>query len=77
MGQAQARGRDCERGVGQVARRFSLVLAEQVLGAANYLGTRKDRIVQNTVAGGRIGLFMGAKTLSDHWPERAHWIAAQ
>jgi poly(3-hydroxyalkanoate) synthetase len=50
---------------------------EQVLGAANYLGTSKDRIVQKTVPGGHIGLFMGAKTLDDHWPEIARWIAAQ
>jgi polyhydroxyalkanoate depolymerase len=50
---------------------------EQVLGAANYLGTSKDRIVQKTVPGGHIGLFMGAKTLDDHWPEIAQWIAAR
>src|SRR5271165_1563843 len=50
---------------------------EQVLGAANYLGTPKDRIVQKTVPGGHIGLFMGAKTLGEHWPEIARWITAQ
>jgi polyhydroxyalkanoate depolymerase len=50
---------------------------EQVLGAANCLGTSKDRIVQKTVPGGHIGLFMGAKTLDDHWPEIGRWIAAQ
>jgi poly(3-hydroxyalkanoate) synthetase len=50
---------------------------EQVLGAANYLGTPKDRIAQKTVAGGHIGLFMGARTLSESWPEIARWIAAQ
>jgi polyhydroxyalkanoate depolymerase len=50
---------------------------EQVLNAANYLGTPKDRIVQKTVPGGHIGLFMGARTLSEHWPEIARWIAAQ
>ena len=32
---------------------------EQVLDAAKYLGTPKDRIVQKTVPGGHIGLFMG------------------
>ena len=36
---------------------------EQVLDAAKYLGTPKDRIVQKTVPGGHIGLFMGARTL--------------
>jgi poly(3-hydroxyalkanoate) synthetase len=50
---------------------------EQVLGAAKYLGTPKDRLVQKTVPGGHIGLFMGARTLKEHWPPIARWIAAQ
>ena len=50
---------------------------EQVLGAAKYLGTSADRIVQETVPGGHIGLFMGARTLKEHWPRIARWIAAQ
>ena len=50
---------------------------EQVLGAANYIGTTKDRIVQETVPGGHIGLFMGARTLKEHWPKIAKWITAQ
>ena len=50
---------------------------EQVLGAANYIGTPKDRIVQRTVPGGHIGLFMGARTLKDCWPAIARWICAQ
>jgi poly(3-hydroxyalkanoate) synthetase len=50
---------------------------EQVLGAAKYLGTAKDRIVQETVPGGHIGLFMGARTLTEYWPQIARWIAAQ
>jgi poly(3-hydroxyalkanoate) synthetase len=50
---------------------------EQVLGAVKYLGTPKDRIVQKTVPGGHIGLFMGARTLKEHWPPIARWIAAQ
>ena len=50
---------------------------EQVLDAAKYLGTPKDRIVQKTVPGGHIGLFMGARTLKEHWPAIARWIAAQ
>jgi poly(3-hydroxyalkanoate) synthetase len=49
----------------------------QVLGAVRYLGTPADRIVQKTVPGGHIGLFMGARTLKEHWPEIARWIAAQ
>jgi poly(3-hydroxyalkanoate) synthetase len=47
---------------------------EQVLAAAKYIGTAKDRIVQETVPGGHIGLFMGANTLRDHWPRIARWI---
>lgn len=50
---------------------------EQVLDAEKFVGTSKDRIVKKTVPGGHIGLFMGAKTLKEHWPGIAHWIAAQ
>ena len=34
-------------------------------------------IVQKTVPGGHIGMFMGASTLKEHWPPIARWIAAQ
>jgi poly(3-hydroxyalkanoate) synthetase len=50
---------------------------EQVLDSANYLGTPRADIVQKTVPGGHVGLFMGASTLKDHWPSIAQWIAAQ
>jgi len=50
---------------------------EQVLDAARYLGTPKERIAQQTVPGGHIGLFMGARTLQEHWPPIARWIAEQ
>jgi polyhydroxyalkanoate depolymerase len=50
---------------------------EQVLDAAKYLGTPPSRIAQRIVPGGHIGLFMGARTLHEHWPEIARWIAAQ
>ncbi|SKA40068.1 polyhydroxyalkanoate depolymerase, intracellular [Enhydrobacter aerosaccus] len=50
---------------------------EQVLNAARYIGTPADRIVQQTVPGGHIGLFMGSHTLKDHWPGIGRWIAAQ
>jgi polyhydroxyalkanoate depolymerase len=49
---------------------------EQVLDAVKYLGTPKDQIVQETVPGGHIGLFMGAGTLKDHWPRIARWISS-
>jgi len=50
---------------------------EQVLDAAKYLGTPKDRIVQKTVPGGHIGLFVGSRTLKEAWPSIARWIEAQ
>jgi poly(3-hydroxyalkanoate) synthetase len=50
---------------------------EQVLDAAKYIGTPKDRIVQKTVPGGHIGLFMGARILKEDWPPIARWIAAR
>ena len=50
---------------------------EQVLDAAKYIGTAKDHIVEETVPGGHIGLFMGANTLREHWPQIARWIGAQ
>jgi poly(3-hydroxyalkanoate) synthetase len=50
---------------------------EQVLGAANSIGTPKDQIVRKTAPGGHIGLFMGARALKAHWPGIASWIAAQ
>lgn len=50
---------------------------EQVLDAAKYVGTPKSRIAQKTVPGGHIGLFMGRRTLEQHWPEIARWINAQ
>ncbi len=47
-----------------------------MLGAIDYVGTPKDLIVQKTVPGGHIGLFMGSHTLTEHWPGIARWIAA-
>lgn len=50
---------------------------EQVLDAQKYIGTPPEKIRQKTVPGGHIGLFMGARTLNEHWPEIARWIAQQ
>ncbi len=50
---------------------------EQVLGAKNYVGTPMARIAGKTVPGGHIGLFMGARTLKEEWPEIARWISVQ
>ena len=48
---------------------------EQVFDARKYLGTPKTRIDKALVPGGHIGLFMGKRTLSEHWPAIARWIA--
>ena len=50
---------------------------EQVLGAASHIGTPKHSIVEKTVPGGHIGLFMGARTLKDTWPAIGQWINGQ
>jgi poly(3-hydroxyalkanoate) synthetase len=50
---------------------------EQVVNAAHCIGMPKDRIVQEAVPGGRIGLFVGGRTLKEHWPRIARWIADQ
>ncbi len=50
---------------------------EQVLDAEKYIGTPKDKVVRKAVPGGHIGLFMGARTLKQEWPNIARWIAAQ
>ncbi len=52
-------------------------LYEHIDAAAKYLGTPKDHLAQKTVPGGHIGLFMGARTLKEDWPQIARWIAAQ
>ncbi|WP_034294308.1 alpha/beta fold hydrolase [Herbaspirillum sp. RV1423] len=49
---------------------------EQVFAAETLLGTPPDRIVKELVPGGHIGLFMGTKTLGEHWPAIARWILA-
>jgi poly(3-hydroxybutyrate) depolymerase len=48
---------------------------EQVFDAEKYLGTPRDKIVKTLVPGGHIGLFMGRRTLREHWPGIARWIA--
>jgi len=49
---------------------------EQVFNAAALVGTPAGAIVQKLVPGGHIGLFMGARTLAEAWPEIGKWIAA-
>jgi polyhydroxyalkanoate depolymerase len=50
---------------------------EQVLNAAELVGTPPNLVVKETVPGGHIGLFMGATTLKEHWPRIARWIARE
>jgi poly(3-hydroxyalkanoate) synthetase len=50
---------------------------EQVFAAAGLVGTPATDIRQKLVPGGHIGLFMGARTLREHWPDIARWIASQ
>ena len=49
---------------------------EQVFDADKYLGTAPAQIVKTLAPGGHIGLFMGARTLTEYWPGIARWIAA-
>ncbi|MEJ2626715.1 MAG: esterase, partial [Pseudolabrys sp.] len=49
---------------------------EQVFDAERYLGTSAAPVTKTLVPGGHIGLFMGARTLHDHWPAIARWVAA-
>lgn len=48
---------------------------EQVFAAERLLGTPQAAIRKALVPGGHVGLFMGARTLSEHWPKIARWIA--
>jgi poly(3-hydroxyalkanoate) synthetase len=51
-----------------------ITASEQVFGAEHYLGTPRERIVKRLAPGGHIGLFMGARTLKETWPEIARWL---
>ncbi|WP_126282815.1 MULTISPECIES: alpha/beta fold hydrolase [Burkholderia cepacia complex] len=48
---------------------------EQVFDARKYLGTPHAQVTSRLVPGGHIGLFMGARTLKEAWPEISAWIA--
>lgn len=51
-----------------------ITIPPQVLDTARHIGTPPSKIVSKTVPGGHIGLFMGARTLQEHWPPIARWI---
>jgi len=46
----------------------------QVFAAESLVGTPKAKIAKAVAPGGHVGLFMGAKTLREYWPEIARWI---
>jgi poly(3-hydroxyalkanoate) synthetase len=48
---------------------------EQVFGAVPLIGTAASRIEQRLAPGGHIGLFMGTRTLAEHWPVIGRWIS--
>jgi poly(3-hydroxybutyrate) depolymerase len=48
---------------------------EQVFDAERLLGTQRKDIEKKLVPGGHIGLFMGANTLRETWPQIGRWIA--
>jgi hypothetical protein len=50
--------------------------AEQVFNAAHLVSTPEINMVQKSVAGGHIGLFMGRTNLETVWPEICQWIRA-
>ena len=47
---------------------------EQVFAAERLMGTRSAHVRKRMVPGGHVGLFMGARTLGEVWPEIAAWI---
>jgi poly(3-hydroxybutyrate) depolymerase len=49
----------------------------QVFAAQNLLGTPPHQIVTDVASGGHIGLFMGSRTLTEHWPKIGAWIVEQ
>jgi poly(3-hydroxybutyrate) depolymerase len=48
---------------------------EQVFNAERLMATPASKVTRKLVPGGHIGLFMGARTLADTWPEVGRWIA--
>jgi poly(3-hydroxybutyrate) depolymerase len=56
--------------------RDDITPAAQVFGARSLLGTPSHLVTQRLAAGGHVGLFMGAKTLHEVWPDIGYWIKA-
>lgn len=49
---------------------------EQVFAAQRLLGTPSSGIEKALVPGGHVGLFMGERTLREHWPRIGRWMLA-
>ncbi len=54
-----------------------ITTAGQVFNAENLFGTPRNKQVKQLVPGGHVGLFMGARTLTQAWPAIVKWIVAQ
>jgi poly(3-hydroxyalkanoate) synthetase len=58
------------------ARDDEIVAPGQVLAARQLVAGKGRKIRSETVAGGHLGLFMGATILTQMWPKIARWLAA-
>jgi poly(3-hydroxybutyrate) depolymerase len=53
-----------------------VVAPEQLLAAKHLVGSEEGQIRAEIAACTHLGLFMGATTLRQTWPEIARWLAA-
>lgn len=58
------------------ARDDDVVASGQIFAAADLVGTPARHVATAVAAGDHVGLFMGARTIGDHWPEIARWLDA-
>jgi poly(3-hydroxybutyrate) depolymerase len=59
-----------------LAARDDEIVAEQLLATRHLVGSKERQIRTEVVACTHLGLFMGATTLRQTWPEIARWLAA-
>ena len=52
-----------------------ITLPPQVFAAARLMRTPAALVRQVTVPGGHVGLFMGARTLHETWPDIGAWLS--
>jgi poly(3-hydroxyalkanoate) synthetase len=58
------------------ARDDEIVAPEQLLAVRHLVGSKEPQIRTEIVACRHLGLFMGATTLLETWPEITRWLAA-